>query len=279
MKRKVLFLYVPVLHQGYIKLLEKYSGEVDALFIMGINFIKEFMPLHEEIRALDPEFVAQVINGLGIFKWVSVLNDDHTLYPSQNFVITADEAISRAFIKKYFQEGEVIFERVFLRWDEKSVLSSDPAGYDCKISRSDLDKEIIGKTLEKSKESADWWRQVGGALVRDGDIISIACNNHVPHELMPYVYGDPRDFIKAGQLSEVATAFHCEQALIADAARKGMNLEGASLYITVFPCPMCAKLIAFSGIKKIFFASGHASLDGEKILKLKGVKLIFVDMS
>jgi len=54
-------------------------------------------------------------------------------------------------------------------------------------------------------------------------------------------------------------------------------LSGADFYVTVFPCPDCTKLIAFSGVKRLFFKGGHASLDGVDILKAKGVEIIKVE--
>jgi dCMP deaminase len=41
---------------------------------------------------------------------------------------------------------------------------------------------------------------------------------------------------------------HAEQNAIADAARRGISLEGATAYISHFPCINCAKILASSGI-------------------------------
>jgi dCMP deaminase len=49
------------------------------------------------------------------------------------------------------------------------------------------------------------------------------------------------------------------------------------LYVTVFPCPPCAKLIAYSGIKNVYCGGGYGVLDGEDILKSRGVKVFFVE--
>jgi dCMP deaminase len=44
---------------------------------------------------------------------------------------------------------------------------------------------------------------------------------------------------------------HAEQNAIADAARRGVSLNGATAYITHFPCINCAKILASSGIRSI----------------------------
>jgi dCMP deaminase len=46
---------------------------------------------------------------------------------------------------------------------------------------------------------------------------------------------------------------HAEANVIAQAARVGAKLEGASLLVTaLYPCSTCAKLIIQSGIKKVY---------------------------
>lgn len=44
---------------------------------------------------------------------------------------------------------------------------------------------------------------------------------------------------------------HAEQNAIADAARRGVSLEGATGYITHYPCINCTKILAAAGIRTI----------------------------
>ena len=60
---------------------------------------------------------------------------------------------------------------------------------------------------------------------------------------------------------------------VADAARAGTSTAGAVMYVTDFPCPPCAKLIAGAGVKKLYFRSGYAVLDGREVLEAAGVEL------
>jgi len=46
---------------------------------------------------------------------------------------------------------------------------------------------------------------------------------------------------------------HAEQNAIADAAKRGVSVEGATIYITHFPCINCAKILAASGIRTVKF--------------------------
>jgi dCMP deaminase len=45
---------------------------------------------------------------------------------------------------------------------------------------------------------------------------------------------------------------HAEQNAICQAARKGISLEGATLYCKLSPCAVCARLLITSGIKELF---------------------------
>lgn len=41
------------------------------------------------------------------------------------------------------------------------------------------------------------------------------------------------------------------------AARNGSSIEGATMYVTLSPCPDCAKAIAQSGIKKLVYCETY----------------------
>ena len=88
-----------------------------------------------------------------------------------------------------------------------------------------------------------------------------------------------RDYVKAGEKQELSPTIHAEQIIIVEAAKRGISLENKKLYITHFPCPVCSKLIMFSGIKKCCFVEGASNLDGEKMLKLAGVDLRAVKLN
>ncbi len=112
--------------------------------------------------------------------------------------------------------------------------------------------------------------------MKNKKIILISHNRHLPSEHTPYALGDPRDFVKAGESPDIRTSLHAEHGLIVEAARQGIKLNGLSIYAIIFPCPICAKSIAYSGIKNLFFKTGWASLDGLDVLKAQNVKIILV---
>ncbi len=97
-----------------------------------------------------------------------------------------------------------------------------------------------------------------------------------PHS--PYINGDPRSNFNAGEMTHVSGAHHAEKRIIAHAARAGVSLLGAALYVATFPCAGCAMDIAEAGIWRVFYAEGYSNLDADGILRSKEVELIFVEM-
>lgn len=276
--KRILVLYVPVLHEGYLKLFRNCSRHVETVYLLGKELITEFSSQGNEIRAIAPKEMSSIIAALKLFKSVEVLTPikARRLAAVDHSIVTADETISRAFIEKYMPHASIIYSPVFLRWDEKHVDKKHPAHY-TRISRAKFDRGIMARARNVSDRSSDWWRHVGAVLVKDKRIILEMHNTHVPSEHMPYAFGDIRDHVPAGTLSHISTALHAEQGIIAAAARNGkIGLKGADIYTTTFPCPVCAKMIAHAGIKRCFFAEGHATFDGEQVLKAYGVEIVLV---
>ncbi|MBC2593002.1 cytidine/deoxycytidylate deaminase family protein [Ruficoccus amylovorans] len=50
---------------------------------------------------------------------------------------------------------------------------------------------------------------------------------------------------------------HAEQNAIADAARRGVSLDGATAYITHFPCINCSKILCAAGIKVVKYLDDY----------------------
>ena len=135
---------------------------------------------------------------------------------------------------------------------------------------------MCSSDLVAAEKSTDWWRQVGGVVVKDGEIILSRTNKHVPSPHQAYADGDPRNTSHKGEDLDKYTTIHAEAGMIAEAAKKGVSLEGTEMYVTDFPCPVCAKQIAYSGVKKLYYTKGYSVLDGERILKDNGVRIIQV---
>ena len=270
-----MLMYIPVLHKGYLEFFERNRGVSDELWLIGDD-LAEFS-LHTEIRAIHPSLIRKMLLPLNLFRRIKILSKNNIETVTTTKLITVSERISRAVVEKYFPQAHVTYDTVFLRYDEDNIRSLKPVGFG-RESHDPFDLKMMSLAYNEADRSSCWWRHVGVVLVKDGEIVAVNHNEHVPYEQMPYIFGDPRDFIEAGTLSHFASSLHGEMMTLLEALRKGMSTVGMDMYVSVFPCPGCAKVIAYSGIKRCFFGSGHASLDGEDILKAKGVELIYVPL-
>lgn len=63
--------------------------------------------------------------------------------------------------------------------------------------------------------------------------------------------------IPSGTRAELCYAVHAEQNAIAQAAKLGVNIDGATLYCTHQPCSVCAKMIVNAGIKRVVYGNGY----------------------
>ncbi|AKA62068.1 dCMP deaminase [Proteus phage PM2] len=74
---------------------------------------------------------------------------------------------------------------------------------------------------------------------------------------------------------------HAELNAIIFAARNGISIDGGTMYVTLSPCPDCAKAIAQSGIKKLVYAETYdRNVPGwDKILLDSGIEVIKYERS
>ncbi len=67
---------------------------------------------------------------------------------------------------------------------------------------------------------------------------------------------------------------HAEQNAICQAAKRGVALEGATLYCRMTPCRTCAMLIISCGITRVYCERKyHAGAESEEMFKIAGVTM------
>ncbi len=270
---KIIVAYIPVIHEGYRMFFENHQ-EADILYLFGKDFISEHYYLEKDLRALPPELIKKSLEGWGIFSKIEILSKENMQNLSGADIIMPDEDIGHDFAEKYLSEKtSVSYDPMFLRWEKVNLRREKKVG----VKKVITENEFMNMAFKQSEKSSDWWRQVGAVLIKDGEIVFSRNNNHVPSPQQPYVDGDPRGLSKKGQDLDLYTAIHAEAGIIAEAAKKGMSLEGTEMYVTDFPCPTCAKQIAYAGIKRVYFTNGYSVLDGERILKNNNVEIIKIE--
>lgn len=116
-----------------------------------------------------------------------------------------------------------------------------------KESRLSWDEYFIATAFLISSRSPDLRLKVGCVLVKDNHVISMGYNGFLPKI-------EHKSFMENGH--EQATV-HAEQNSIADCAKRGVKTDGAIAYITHYPCINCFKILASSGITKIYYRDDY----------------------
>jgi len=276
---KQVLLYLPVVHAGHEGFFARH-GDAAEVLVLGAGFRDVFKSLAKDIRALPPARAARFLQVTLPGIPVRVIEPgDLPAAVTAELLVLPDEDITRNLAAEHrLGEGrELVFDQTFLRWDREWSQARRPAEFDGKLAAGDLPDRVVARAQELAGHSSDWWRQVGAIAWRGAAILGAAWNHHCPTEYAPYIDGDPRDGFSRGVRADLSTAIHAEASVIAQAARAGRPLDGADIYVTTFPCPACARLIAESGFRRCYFTGPYSVLDGDKVLRAAGIELVWVD--
>lgn len=123
-------------------------------------------------------------------------------------------------------------------------------------------------------------RQVGAVIVKENRIITTGYNG-APSGLKhcTEIGGCERARlnIPSGQRHELCRALHAEQNAIIQAAKIGVSTEGATIYITLQPCVICAKMLINAGIKRIVFKGEYPDALSRAILEEAEIELVVME--
>jgi dCMP deaminase len=100
-----------------------------------------------------------------------------------------------------------------------------------------------------------------------GSPIGISHCDEIGHEMHTVIHEDGHDS------RHCIRTTHAEQNAIAQAARFGVALEGATLYCKLTPCYTCAKIIINSGIKRVVCEQDyHAGARSKEVFAEAGIQ-------
>ena len=115
-------------------------------------------------------------------------------------------------------------------------------------------------------------KYVGAVLVRNRTILSTGYNGSIRG--MPHCS-------EVGHMMEdghcVAT-IHAETNAVIQAARNGVNIDGATTYVTASPCWNCFKQLANAGIVRIGFGEFYRDERIFEIARQIGIELVHVPL-
>ena len=125
------------------------------------------------------------------------------------------------------------------------------------------DKNFLNIAKELSFASKCVSKQVGAVIVKDGRILSTGYNGTPGYQNCSDFWDgkytkDHHDWSKTYEI-------HAEMNAIIWAARKGISIEGATIYVTLEPCSECSKNLIASGIKRIVYEKSYEHTNSQII--------------
>lgn len=282
--RRVLFMYLPVIHQGVLSLVIRQKP--DHIYLFNNDILDQLDLTKRDARAIDPVRNALLLRTLialekGLEKTrVQVFGPDKLFndIKDEDVIIMLNDDVSSKFAKKYFPDRPIVFDTAFIRWNMLNVNKKFYPDPDEKISADDFSKMMMELAKQKSEQSPDWWRQVGAVLVKDDEVVISTYNHHQPSKEVSYFEGDPRSLFDAGERTDLSLGEHAEARVIALCARGGFSTKDSKMFVTVFPCPNCARIMVTAGVKELYYLSGYSILNAREIFKHYGVKIFRVVM-
>ncbi len=133
--------------------------------------------------------------------------------------------------------------------------------------------ELIGGWSSCYQEN----RHVGAVIVKDKRILTTGYNGAPSGVESCATKGEclrKKLNIPSGTRHEICYAVHAEQNAIAQAAKMGISVEGATIYVTHQPCAICCKMIINAGIKKVIYKHGYPDEFSLELFKEAGVEII-----
>jgi dCMP deaminase len=115
------------------------------------------------------------------------------------------------------------------------------------MSRVSWDRYFMNLAVQAATRSTCSRKHVGAVIVRDKNVLSTGYNGSVRGD----AHCDDVGCLMEG--GHCIRTVHAEANALIQAARHGIRIDGAVIYVTASPCFDCFKLIANAGIRKIYY--------------------------
>jgi len=137
------------------------------------------------------------------------------------------------------------------------------------------DANFINIASELASASKCVSKQVGAVIVKDGRILSTGYNG-TPAGFTNCCDHWDNEYTKEHHEWSKTYEIHAEMNAIIWAARKGICIENATIYVTLEPCSECSKNLIASGIKRIVYSKPYEHTHSDTIsqfIKDNGVSI------
>lgn len=136
------------------------------------------------------------------------------------------------------------------------------------MHRGSWDEYFMRIAVEVASRATCDRKHVGAVIVRDKSILATGYNGSIRG------LGHCNDEGHLMEDGHCVRTIHAEANAIIQAARNGVRIDGATVYVTASPCWGCFKMIANAGIQRIVFGEFYRD---ERIFRFAtelGIELI-----
>lgn len=144
------------------------------------------------------------------------------------------------------------------------------------MTRPDWDTYFMGVAHAVKERANCSRRKVGAIIVKEKQIISTGYNG-TPAGVKNCNEGGCERCVSdapSGTNWDKCACCHAEENAIVQAAKHGMNTDGATMYTTFTACNQCAKMIINAGIKRVVAEADYPDDLGTKLLKEARIELV-----
>lgn len=170
---------------------------------------------------------------------------------------------------------------------EDGAEATAEAGAQAVLETRNRDAEAAGQRLQ-ARSRRDWHtyfmhiaeavasrgtcdrKQVGAIIVSEETILSTGYNGSI--RSLPHCDEVGHDMVNG----HCRRTIHAEANAILQAARNGVKISGADIYTTASPCWECFKMIANTGIRRIFYAEFYREEKSFEVAAELGIELIWI---
>ena len=143
-----------------------------------------------------------------------------------------------------------------------------------KTTRPGIDEYFLKIATVVAERSTCRRHHVGAVAVRDKHILATGYNGAASGLKDCLELGCLRDEmnIESGTRHEICRAIHAEQNVIIQASLHGVNLTGATVYVTHPPCILCARMLVNAKIKRFVTFGNYADDSFKDLFKEAGIE-------
>ena len=140
-------------------------------------------------------------------------------------------------------------------------------------TRPDNDAYFMNMAKLSATRSTCLRRSVGAVIVKEKRILTTGYNGAPRGIKHCEETGCVRleNHIESGTRHDLCRGVHAEQNAVIQAAYFGVSVKDASIYITNFPCVLCAKILINAGIKEVIYLDDYVDTLSREILEESNV--------